>query len=71
MTNPNVPGAALDTSVNSADFQAWQTEFEPFGADMLIETTPETPGRTLACSSPADYAIMDISPESVDVLSLS
>jgi hypothetical protein len=66
MTNPNV----LDTGAG-ADFAAWEAELAaPYGQEMLVEASQELtdPVRTLACANPGDYAIMDLAPESIDLL---
>ena len=64
MTNPNV--LATD-----ADFAAWEAQIqEPYGQEMFVEASAELtdPNRALACSSVADFAIIDLAPESIDML---
>lgn len=62
MTNPNI-----------IDFQMWEEEFQqPFGSDMLVEVTVESPERVLACTDGrTDGLIMGIAPEDIDALSLA
>lgn len=63
MANPN--------SMEHVDFQTWEAEMEPYGVDVLVESMEGSPTRALACSSVADFAILDIAPEDVKALQLS
>jgi hypothetical protein len=68
MSNPNVPS----TNLENPDFAAWETELQPYGADMLIETDMNSldtdPNRALACSSVADAMILEIPLEDLAAL---
>ncbi|HSD55529.1 MAG TPA: hypothetical protein VLA92_00070 [Candidatus Saccharimonadales bacterium] len=55
----------------AVDFAVWEAELAtPYGQEMLVGASEELtdPVRTLACANPGDYAIMDLAPESIDLL---